>query len=229
MAKSDNATPYSATVYDEQVRRTIPYYNVFHEETFNLIKALRLEPKLWLDTGCGTGTLAQKALPLFPNTEFILADPSPEMLKTAKGKLAGAGGRVQFLEPSDTQNLPQKSLPNPQVITAIQSHHYVSPRERAKATAVCFSLLASGGVYVTFENIRPFTSRGVAAAKENWKRFQLSQGRAPVDVEEHLQRFDVDYHPITVEEHLLLLRKAGFSTVEMLWYSCMQAGFYGVK
>jgi tRNA (cmo5U34)-methyltransferase len=62
-----------------------------------------------------------------------------------------------------------------------------------------------------------------------WKHFQLSQGRDKETVEKHLQRFDVDYFPITVEEHLSLLRKTGFSTVEMLWLSYMQAGFYCVK
>lgn len=229
MAKPDNSTPYPAALYDSQVRSTLPYYDVFHEETFNLIKAMRLAPKRWLDTGCGTGTLVQKALPQFPDTQFILADPSAQMLSHAKKKLAdAAGSRVEFLEPACTQDLPQ-NLTGVNVVTAIQAHHYISAQQRAKATAVCFQLLAPGGVYVTFENIRPLTPQGAAIGRENWRRFQLSKGRNPADVERHLARFDVEYHPISVEEHLALLRKTGYSAVEMLWYAYMQAGFYGIK
>lgn len=229
MVKLDNSTLYLAAVYDQQVGDTIPYYDAFHQETINLIKATQIEPKNWLDTGCGTGTLIQKALPIFPDTKFILADPSPEMLNNAKRKLANiANGRVQFLEPASTQDLP-KSVASPDVITAIQSHHYLSREERIRATAVCFELLSPRGIYVTFENIRPLTAEGITIGKENWKNFQLGRGRDMQTVQKHMERFDVEYHPITIQNHLSLLRKVGFSTVEMLWYSCMQAGFYGIK
>jgi len=229
MAKIDNSTSHLAAVYNTQVRSTIPYYDAFHEATINLIKATRIEPKKWLDTGCGTGTLVQKALPIFPETLFILADPSREMLKNAERKLANiSNGRVQFLDPVSTQNLP-KRMDNPDVITAIQSHHYISRDERIRATEVCFELLTSRGVYVTFENISPLTNEGIKIGKENWKNFQLGNGRDLATVQKHMARFDFEYHPITIEEHLSLLRKVGFSTVEMLWYSYMQAGFYAVK
>ena len=229
MVKTDNSTPHLSAVYDARVRGTIPYYDAFHEETLNLIKAMHIEPKRWLDTGCGTGTLVQKALPLFLNTQFILADPSQDMLNNAKNKLANvSNGRVQFLEPASTQDLP-KSMESFDVITAIQAHHYISREERIRASAVCFELLTTRGVYVTFENIRPLTNEGIIIGKENWKHFQLSKGKDLATVQKHLERFDVEYHPITIEEHLSLLRKAGFSTIEMLWYSCMQAGFYCIK
>ena len=229
MFKSDNFSPYSASIYDEQVRKTIPYYDTFHEETINIVKAVNIYPKTWLDTGCGTGTLVQKAITEFPNTRFVLVDPSPQMLDAAKRKLKShSGSNVKFLKAAATQNLHEQKEEF-DVITAIQSHHYLTPAGRIKATAVCFELLAPRGVYVTFENVRPFTPAGIAIGKEYWKRFQLATGRDVWTVEEHLKRFDVEYHPITIEEHLSLLRKTGFSTVEMLWYSYMQAGFYCIK
>jgi len=228
MVKSDNSTPYLAADYDSQVRSTIPYYEAFHEETINLIRAMRFDPNSWLDTGCGTGTLAQRLLTAFPKTQFVLVDPAAEMLNKAKVKLSNNVGRVKFLEPADTQDLP-KGLGRFDVITAIQSHHYINREERNKATSVCFELLKPAGVYITFENIRPLTSKGTAIGKENWKNFQLAKGRETAEVQKHLERFDVEYHPVTIEEHLSLLRGTGFATVEMLWYSYMQAGFYAIK
>ena len=226
---SKNSTPHPAAKYDAEVGRTIPYYDLFHQETISIIKAMQLEPQNWLDTGCGTGTFAEKALAAFPNTAFVLADPSNEMLLESKKKLANVpSDRVRFLEPAATQDL-VKNKERFQVITAIQAHHYLSRDERAKATLACFKLLTQSGVYVTFENIRPFTKEGTEIGKKYWKLFQLSQGRNEETVEKHLKRFDSEYFPITIEEHLSLLRKAGFSTVEMLWLSYLQAGFYCIK
>ena len=171
----------------------------------------------------------QKALAKFLHTEFTLADPSREMLNEAKKKLYSIGGdRVRFLEPAATQDL-KETLQSFDVITAMQSHHYNSADERAKATNVCFNLLRQGGLYVTFENIRPFTNKGIELGKENWRNFQLEGGRDSIAVQKFLERLDVEYHPVTLEDHFALLRHAGFSTVEMVWYSCMQAGFYGIK
>ena len=89
--------------------------------------------------------------------------------------------------------------------------------------------LNKGGIFITFENIRPFTEKGVETGKRTWGFYQLSRGKEEESVEKHLQRFGSEYFPITVEEHLKLYRECGFETVELLWYSCMQAGFYCIK
>lgn len=227
MTKSDNKTPHLSAEYDKQVRATIPYYDLFHDETIELIESFRKEPKLWLDTGCGTGTFVAKALEAFAETEFLLADPSAEMLAEAEKKLSGSK-RVRYLPPAATQNLP-RLRERPDVITAIQCHHYLSKEDRRKATEVCYGLLSEGGVYVTFENIRPFTEAGIELGKRNWSSFQLAAGKPEEEVKKHMERFDSEYFPITVEEHIRLLNECGFSVVELLWYSRMQAGFYAIK
>lgn len=226
MPQHDNTTPHTAETYDQQVRRTLPYYDCFHEETLNLIKATGTKPKAWLDTGCGTGTLAQKALAQFPETKFVLADPSPKMLQAAKQKLAGYGN-VEFVEAS-TENLTGIAT-RFDAVTAIQSHHYSTIEGREKATRVCYSLLNRKGIYITFENTRPFTQQGIAIDLENWKKWQIRSGKTEAQAEAHIKRFGVEYYPITVEEHLALLRRTSFSVVELLWYSYMQAGFYCIK
>jgi tRNA (cmo5U34)-methyltransferase len=225
----DNATPHLAADYDSQVHVTIPYYDAFHSEAINFVRATRKEPLIWLDTGCGTGTFVERALIAFPNTHFVLADPSEKMLLIAKKKLAYLhGDRVEFLKPAASQDLGHLGEEF-DVVTAIQVHHYLSSSVRAKATKVCFELMKLGGVYITFENVRPMTAEGAVIGKEYWKSFQLSKGRDASTVENHLCRFDTEYFPITIIDHLSLLKKTGFSVSELLWYSYMQAGLYCIK
>ena len=216
--------------YDTHINKTIPYYQAFHTEIINLVKAMGHEPALWLDTGCGTGTLVGKAINEFHKTGFILADPSAEMMDVAKNKLAGQpADRYKFLARGTTQDIVLAADEHPDVITAVLCHHYLQEEGRILATNRCFELLKKGGLYITFENVRPFTSFGTELGKANWKNYQLTAGKQLNEVEEHIKRFGTEYFPITVEDHLLLLRRCGFPLVELFWYSYMQAGFYCIK
>jgi tRNA (cmo5U34)-methyltransferase len=216
--------------YDAHINVTIPYYKTFNVEIINLVKATGHEPQLWLDTGCGTGTLAESALSVFPEVRFMLVDPSPEMMAVAKSKLESKySPRVSFLEKSATQEIILPGDKKPDVITAVLCHHYLQEKGRAEATRKCYELLKSGSLYITFENVRPLTSLGTEIGKTNWKNFQIAAGKSIAEAENHIQRFGVEYFPITVEQHLALLRGCGFRVVELLRYSYMQAGFYCIK
>ncbi len=81
---SDNLSPYSADNYAEGIRKTIPFYETFYSETISLVNYLNPSVKVWLDTGCGTGSLISRAYPIFSNTKFLLSYPSTEMLRKAK-------------------------------------------------------------------------------------------------------------------------------------------------
>ena len=74
MIHKDNKSSHRSKDYDIEIIDTIPYYESFHDESIKLINTILTEPNIWLDTGCGTGTLVQKALEKFDNTYFILAE-----------------------------------------------------------------------------------------------------------------------------------------------------------
>ena len=184
-----------------------------------------------MDTGCGTGYLAETALPCFPNTSFILTDPSEAMLKQAVGRLKGLPEkRVKYLPPTPSESLDiYKNEVHPQIITAVFSHHYLQKPQRYHAIKNCHQLLDEGGVFITVENIAPFTPPGISLGLDRWKRFQVEHGRAKSAAEDHARRFNREYFPISIEEQFTLLRTTGFRIVELFWMSYMQAGFYAIK
>lgn len=232
MKQLDNTTHVKASDYDKQIRDTIPFYDCFLEEAIDLVRTLKPSAEVWLDTGCGTGTLVIKAFPYFPNTQFILADPSDNMLHQAKLSLnAIPVSHLQFLNPIGTENLLTSDIQmrQPQIITAIQSHHYMDENTRRTATQACYELLAEDGVYITFENVHPKSEKGTTIALDRWARYQQSKGKSQEMINEHRKRFNTAYFPITIEQHLQLLKACGFATCDLFWYSYMQAGFYAVK
>jgi tRNA (cmo5U34)-methyltransferase len=231
MKDTNIATSFVPEAYDTSVRQIMPFYDVIQTEAVDLVKTLRPDVTQWLDTGCGTGNLVEIALKEFPQTFFILADPTEKMLQAAVTRLNGTEGkRLTFLPPIPTEGLPaHKNVLQPQVITAILCHHYLNKEQRRKATKICFDLLPERGVYITVENTAPDSARGTQISLARWKRAQIAQGRTEVMAEKHAARFNSEYFPITVNEHLQLLRETGFTTAELFWRSHLQAGFYAVK
>lgn len=228
LGRMTELTPHLPDDYDDKIGKTVPYYRSLHLEAMNVVRSIDRPPSTWLDTGCGTGAMVGTALDQFPSTRFVLTDPSESMLRVAR-KRFGNEGRVSIIGPLATQELPGRVEGPFDVITAVQCHHYLSRGERARAVKACFDLLAPGGTFVTYENIRPLTNEGTTIGRRNWQRFLEENGRSPEEAAAHAARFDTEYFPITVEEHIDLLRQTGFRTVELLWYSYMQAGFYCLR
>lgn len=228
--EQDNTTPHKAAHYDVDVRKTVPFYDQFYSQTIDLVKSAKPNVRTWLDTGCGTGSLIKEAFVHFPNTLFILADPSQSMMDEAKKKLALLPqSQVRLLPPVGTESIALDNNTKPDVITAIQCQHYLDAATRRNATQKCYDMLTDGGIYITFENVHPYTPEGIKIGFSVWKRYQLSQGRTEKTVNDHLKRFNKAYFPISATAHIELLSECGFAAAELLWYSHMQAGFYAVK
>lgn len=139
---AQNSTPHLPEDFDARISSVLPYYSSFHQETINFVKSLPSIPRIWLDTGCGTGSMVNKAIEGFPATKFLLLDPSEGMLDQARKKLLSCpADRLEFLKASPTQEFSQKLDEQPDIITSIQCHHYLSREGRAKATGVCYNLL----------------------------------------------------------------------------------------
>jgi tRNA (cmo5U34)-methyltransferase len=230
MFKSGKPEKGSSKLYDGHISATIPYYQAFNGEIVDLVRAVGREPALWVDTGCGTGNLVGQAAKVFPHTRFILADPSAEMLQEAKQKMQNtAVANYQVLAPCATGEISLPLGENPDIISAVLCHHYLDKQGRINATERCFHLLTDGGLYITFENVRPLTEAGTEISLANWQRFQIERGKSVEAATGHIRRFGIEYFPVTIEEHLSLLRETGFKIVELLWFSYLQAGFYAIK
>lgn len=221
---NDNASPYSSVIYDEHIVHVLPFYREFHEQIMDLVKVVRPGAVDWLDTGCGTGTLAARVLDQRDGVRFTLADPSEKMLNTAKRKLEGRGVRFELLA---SHELPFTSEFD--VVTAVQSHHYYRPEEREQAVRRCCRALRDGGVFITFENVRMSSEDSDAAAMKRWISFLREQGNPEEEIRLQIDRRGVETHPITAEEHLDLLRRCGFRSADILWASYLQAGFWAVR
>lgn len=220
----DNRSAYNSNVYDANIINTLPYYREYHNQIMDLVRAMGLKDISWLDTGCGTGTLCSRVLEERDDVRFTLCDPSEQMLERAKEKLQGRD--IRFLN-VQSQDLTFDSEFD--VVTAVQCHHYLKPDARRTAVMNCCRALKENGVFVTFENIKMTTGESDSIALKRWENFLSDHLNDPEKVAHHMNRRGVEVFPITIEEHIKLLRECGFKSVDVLWTSYLQAGFWAIK
>lgn len=180
---NDNKSAYNSDIYDGHIIHVLPYYREYHKQIIDLVKTLQLDAPKWLDTGCGTGTLALKALEAIPDAQFTLVDPSPNMLDEVQKKLKGR--EISLLR------CPSHLLPFEDqfdVITAVLCHHYYNSKERKEAVKRCYQALKKNGILIVFENIRMSTELSDEIALQRWLHFLEREGNPPRDVQIHANR-----------------------------------------
>lgn len=221
----DNLSAYNANDYDNHINSVLPYYQEFHAQIIDLVRVLNINNMQWLDTGCGTGNLAEKIIKNFANINLTLCDPSEKMLAIAKQKLSKYHN-LKFINIS-TQDMQFENEFN--LITAVQAHHYLTMKDRIKATQNCYQALKKNGIYITFENIKLSSDSSDRIAQKRYENFLKSNGKTQDEIIAHLSRRNHEVFPITIEQHIKLLKNCSFKTVDILWTSYWQAGFFAVK
>lgn len=222
--RKDNLSAYNSSVYDDHIVKVLPYYTQYHAQIISLVESYKPGNINWLDTGCGTGTLASMVFGRRDDVKFTLCDPSEKMLAEAEKKLKGHD--ITFINKASHEFEFDSEF---DVITAVQCHHYYQPDEREEAVRNCCKALKESGVFVTFENIRMSTDESDAIALNRWVKFLEDHGNSKEEIQMQLDRRGVETFPITIEEHINLLRKCGFKSVDLLWTSYLQAGLWAVK
>lgn len=220
---NDNLSAYDSGDYDSRVGTVLPYYSEFHRQVIDLVRTLGLDGISWLDTGCGTGSLVQDAYYCFDNVKYTLCDPSPQMLATARSKTGNMHNYICL--PSQELSFENEF----DIVTAIQAHHYLDAAARKTATECCYRALKEGGIYICFENIALSSEESNDIGTKRWRNFLSDNGKSNEEIEAHIARRGTEVFPITIDEHLALLKECGFKTADILWASYMQAGFFAIK
>jgi trans-aconitate 2-methyltransferase len=101
-----------------------------------------------LDAGCGTGRVTEELLKALPHGHVVALDASAPMIEQAKSRLAGAAGRVSFVQ-MDLLDLRPEALDGVSALDAVFStatFHWVTDHDRLFANIR--SVLRPGGQLV---------------------------------------------------------------------------------
>ena len=211
--------------FDSGIRQLLPRYDEMLKAIANCIPptAQRI-----LELGCGTGELSLKILHRCPSAQIIALDYSPRMLEFAKHKIESAGyaARWKGIEADfgNWTNEPDKiniGIGFDAVVSSLAIHHLTNEMKLKLFQRIRESLNRKG-VFWNADPILP-ESEAIAAiyqaVREEWAAFNgttLAEIRAKIG-----NSAPHGYsHPdqlATLDNHLQMLKTAGFDTVAVPW------------
>lgn len=216
---------FLAESYDRDILNTIPYYDEIYTQIADVVSTAFLNKAVsWLDIGCGTGKMAKVAFEQCNVEKMICTDNSSAMLAVARQKIGFSC--VEFL------NLPIEEINYDSqfdVLTSILVNHYMAHEERMIAVRKCYRALKEKGIFITFENFAPCDEAMKHLYLKRWEKYQHSKGKSIPACEKHLNRYNTEYFPITIQEQIRILRDCGFRSAEIFWCSYMQVGILARK
>ncbi len=211
--------------FDSGIRQLLPRY----DEMLNAIAhCIPATAQRILELGCGTGELSLKILHRYPSAQIIALDYSPRMVQFAKNKIESAGyiNRWKGIEADfgEWTNEPDKiniGIGFDACVSSLAIHHLTNEMKLKLFQRIRESLNRSGG----FWNADPILPESDALAavyqamREEWAAFNgttLAEVRAKIG-----KSAPHGYsHPdqlATLDNHLQMLKTAGFETVAAPW------------
>jgi tRNA (cmo5U34)-methyltransferase len=167
-----------------------------------------------LDLGAGSGQVEALLLAARPDARIVAVDASPAMLDLAKNRLADAGDRIDFVV-GDFAEPERLALPARDygIALLIQTLHHVPHDRKRRVLALLARTLSPGGLLILVDRLtfEDNAMRSVQASMWAWleRRCAVKSGWNPDDLFRRLA--GKEDHTAGLEEHLAMLRAAGFS------------------
>lgn len=181
-----------------------------------------------LDLGCGAGNFTIKLLDLIPDLECTLVDLSLPMLDKAKERIAKVSqGKISTVQ-TDFLNLQLPAETFDIVVTGAAMHHLRTDEEWETVFTKIFKSLKKGGCFWISDLI---LHDNPAINQLMWKRYaDYLEGIGGKAYQENVFAYiDKEDTPRSVMYQLDLMRKIGFSTVDVLHKNSCFSVFGGIK
>lgn len=181
-----------------------------------------------LDVGCGAGNYSLKLLEQFPDLSFDLVDLSQQMLQRATERISAKTRGLVTSHQRDMRELALEDSSFDIIVAAATLHHLRDDNEWRAVFTKFYRVLKSGGS-LWISDLVTHSVESVHAMM--WNRYgdylrELKNDDYRREVFSYIEREDT---PRPLLWQLEMLRKVGFSQVEILHKNSVFAAFGAVK
>ncbi len=210
-----------ATVFDDMVVRSVPYYIEMQRMIAELTKDFAVKGTNVYDLGCSTGTtMINLDKVLAEDIHFVGIDNSEEMLIKCESNLISAGVTRQVRYENQDLNT-NVELDNPSVVIFCLTLQFLRPLKRERILKqVCESLPENGAV-ILIEKILTEHSIFNRLFIEHYYDFKKRNGYNEIEIAKKRESLENVLVPYKLSENEELLRNCGFRYTEVFfkWYN----------
>jgi tRNA (cmo5U34)-methyltransferase len=202
-----------AEVFDDMVSRSVPFYKEVIDSVVDWVYRFYQQDTMVYDLGCSTGTTTAAIVQAIAGPMAITGiDQSEPMLQLATKKLAAIDDgekHVQFL----CQNALDVDYHNASFFILNYTLQFLPVGKRHSLLKNIFEALNDGGVLFLSEKVRCHVPVFQETFTQQYEDFKRQAGYSKTEIERKKEALDQVLVPLTIEEHLQLLKKVGFQSV----------------
>ncbi|MBU0707125.1 class I SAM-dependent methyltransferase [Patescibacteria group bacterium] len=207
-----NYNNYANEVYDDDVRRSIPGYDELHKSIVKVVSKFSQKHKVRniLDLGVGTGFTSKKILKIIPTASLTAVDFSKQMMSGAKKRLSKYHVRYILGDFSKLNFYTDYEI----VLSVIAIHHQNDSAKKRLFKKISNSL-KTNGIFIFGDLV---TYRDKKKAAINYSRHYhhlVKNARNDQALEEWAYHNKFLNLLAPIEDQLVWLKKAGFSSIQV--------------
>ncbi len=215
-----------ASVFDDMLNRSIPFYKEMQRLTINFALNFLKENDNVYDLGCST---ASTLIELSKNSPYKLnligIDSSTAMLSRASKKCKAFGVNIKLLN-EDLHNI---SYENANLIVSNYTLQFIRPLQREKLVKKIYNSLQKNGVFIFCEKV--ISSNKILDKQyiDEYYEFKKAQGYSEFEISQKREALENVLIPYTEEENKRMILDAGFNYCETLFKWVNFATFIAIK
>lgn len=210
-----------ATVFDDMVVRSVPYYEEMQRMIAELTKDFAVKGTNVYDLGCSTGTTMINLDKILPEEiGFVGIDNSDEMLLKCEHNLKDAGvTRNVAYENQDLNHAIE--INNPSVVIFCLTLQFLRPLNREKILKKICESLPENGAVILIEKILTEHSICNRLFIEHYYAFKKRNGYDEIEIAKKRESLENVLVPYQLSENEALLKSCGFRYTEVFfkWYN----------
>lgn len=210
-----------ATVFDDMVVRSVPFYEEMQRMIAQLTKDFAVKGTNVYDLGCSTGTtLINLDKMLSDDIHFVGIDNSEEMLLKCAENLKHAGVKRKVAYENQDLNCTIE-LNNPSVVIFCLTLQFLRPLNREKILKKIAESLPENGAVILIEKILTEHSVFNRLFIEHYYQFKKSNGYDEIEIAKKRESLENVLVPYQLSENEELLKSCGFRFTEVFfkWYN----------
>lgn len=202
-----------ATVFDDMLERSIPFYKSVLHLVCDLAILNSKENSKIVDLGCSTANTLLSLYKKEQNRELLGVDNSKAMLENAAKKVQAYGAKIELREDDITTT----DISGSDVIIANYMLQFIRPLIRNSFVKKIYNSLNKEGVFIFSEKIIFEDKKLNKQMIDLYYKFKKEQGYSDFEISQKREALENVLVPYTEVENIKMLKDAGFQSIDSVF------------
>jgi tRNA (cmo5U34)-methyltransferase len=204
-----------ASVFDDMLQRSVPYYLEAQELSIYYICNLLDDKSVVVDLGCSTAsTLIMLSKKCNKTFKLVGIDSSEAMIKRAKDKIKAYAIDNIILSKGDFREI---SFKNVDCFLANYTLQFIRPRDREKLVKKIFNSLNKNGIFIFSEKLVSNDAKIDKLMIDKYYQYKKDKGYSEFEIAQKREALENVLIPFSQKENEQMILENGFKFCEVVF------------